>query len=120
MLAFLLTAVLVVLTVSAAAAGPSGPTASRSTKVVKGIGAGHWSPTTVRISTGDSIRWRAVSNTHTVTAYGGNWTFNRTLTVGSSATFRFAHAGTYRFRCRFHSTLIDGHCSGMCGKVTVS
>jgi plastocyanin len=119
-LAIVVAAVLVALTISAAAARPNARTPSRSTKIVKGIGAGHWSPTTVRISTGDSIKWKAVSNVHTVTAFGGNWSLNRTLSIGSPVTFRFTHAGTYHFRCRFHSTLVNGRCSGMCGKIVVA
>lgn len=119
-----LTASLIALTVSTTTAHPSAHTSAhtptRSTKIVKGIGAGQWSPSTVRISTGDSIRWKAVSNVHTVTAYGGNWHLNENLSVGSPVTFRFTRAGTYRFRCRFHSTLANGRCSGMCGKVVVS
>ena len=118
-LAIVVAAVLVVLTLSAAAAQPSTRTPARSTKIVKGIGAGHWSPTTVRISTGDTIQWKAVSNVHTVTAYGGNWHFNQNLSIGSPVTFRFTHRGTYLFRCSFHSSLVGGVCSGMCGKIVV-
>ena len=108
--------------VSSAVASPvSHPrTPTRSTKVVEGIGAGRWSPTTVRISPGDSIKWKAVSNQHTVTAFGGNWSFDQNLSIGHPVTFRFTHAGTYHFRCRFHSSLVNGVCSGMCGKVVVS
>jgi len=119
-LAIVVAAVLVTLTISVAAAQPSPRTPSRSTKIVKGIGAGHWSPTTVTISTGDTIKWMAVSNVHTVTAYGGNWHLNKNLSVGSPVTFRFTHQGTYLFRCSFHSSLVGGVCSGMCGKVVVS
>lgn len=100
----------------AAAQGHHAP--KRATKTVKGI-VSHWSPTTVRISTGDTIKWKAVSGTHTVTAYGNNWTFNHGLATGQVEDRRFAHAGTFRFRCTIHSTLTNGQCSGMCGKVVV-
>lgn len=112
---------LVVALVATAVAAPQArPTPTRATKTVKAISA-HWSPATVRISAGDTIKWKAISNApHTVTAYGGNWTFNKLLGQGAVRHHRFARAGTFLFRCRFHSTMSNGHCSGMCGKVVVS
>ena len=110
---------LVVATVAVAGAATKGrSTPTRATKTVKGI-VTHWSPTTVTISSGDTVKWKAVSGTHTVTAYGGNWSFNHSLPTGQVAHRVFSHAGTFRFRCTFHSTLTNGHCSGMCGKVVV-
>jgi plastocyanin len=94
-------------------------TPTRAVKTVKGIST-HWSPTTVRISAGDRIKWRAISNTHTVTSYRANWHFNQALAQGATVSHRFSHAGTFRFRCMIHSTLSNGVCSGMCGKVVVS
>ncbi len=91
---------------------------ARATKTVKAI-VNHWSPTTVRISRGGTIKWKAVSGTHTVTAYGNNWTFNHDLATGQVEDRTFRRAGIFRFRCVFHSTLTNGHCTGMCGKVVV-
>lgn len=102
----------------AAAASGTGHALTRDTKTVKAIST-HWSPTTVRISAGDRIRWKAVSNSHTVTAYGGGWHFDGSLASGQVLRHRFAHAGTFKFRCQFHSSLVNGVCSGMCGKVVV-
>ena len=110
---------LVVALVSTAVAIPR-LTPARATKIVKAINE-HWSPATVRISAGDTIEWKAISNApHTVTAYGGNWVFNTHLAQGGVRNRRFAQAGTFLFRCRFHSTMFSGHCTGMCGKVVVS
>ena len=106
----------VVAATGAVAKGRQTPT--RATKTVKGI-VSHWSPTTVRISTGDTIKWKAVSGTHTVTAYGGNWHFNHELPMGQVEDRHFTQAGTFKFRCMIHSTLTNGLCSGMCGKVVV-
>jgi plastocyanin len=92
---------------------------TRATKTVKGIST-HWSPTIVRISAGDTIKWKAISNTHTVTSYGTNWHFTHSLPQGATVSHRFSHAGTFRFRCMIHSTLTNGVCSGMCAKVVVS
>lgn len=103
----------------AAAASGTGHALTRDTKTVKAIST-RWSPTTVRISAGDRIRWKAVSNSHTVTAYGGGWHFDGSLASGQVLRHRFAHAGTFRFRCQFHSSLVNGVCSGMCGKVVVT
>jgi plastocyanin len=93
-------------------------TPARATRTVKGIDT-HWSPTTVVISTGDTIKWKAVVGTHSVTAYGGNWRFNHDMLAGQSVHRIFRQTGTFRFRCAFHSTLTNGQCSGMCGKVVV-
>lgn len=90
----------------------------RATKTVRAI-VSHWSPTTVRISRGDTIKWRAVSGTHTVNAFGGNWAFSKPLSTGAVQGRTFRRAGTFLFRCTIHSTLTSGRCSGMCGKVVV-
>jgi plastocyanin len=115
-------AIAVLLFVAAAAttvaAQQSRPTAVRATKTVKAIGTS-WSPTTTRLSAGGAIRWKAISGTHTATAYGGNWRFDRNLSAGDAVRHTFRHAGTFRFRCRIHSSLVSGRCSGMCGKVVV-
>ena len=118
-LSLILAAFLVVTAVATTGAAASGrATPTRATKTVKGI-VTHWMPATVRISPGGEIRWKAVSGTHTVTAYGGNWTFNHSLPTGQVEDRHFAHAGTFRFRCTIHSTLTNGQCTGMCGKVVV-
>lgn len=114
-----LTAFLAVTVIAATAVVAQGrATPSRATKTVRAI-VSHWSPTTVRISKGDVIKWRAVSGIHTVSAYGGNWSFNKHLSTGDVEDRTFRRAGTFTFRCMFHSTLTNGHCSGMCGKVVV-
>jgi plastocyanin len=115
-----LTAFLIVTVIAATAAvAQSRSTPGRATKTVRAV-VTHWTPTTVRISTGDVIKWRGVSGTHTVTAYGANWSFNRDLSTGDVEDRKFRRAGTFKFRCMFHSTLTNGQCSGMCGKVVVT
>ena len=79
----------------------------------------HWSPPSVQVSTGTVVRWRGVSQLHNVTAYGGNWSFSRPLPAGASVRLRFRVAGTFLFRCTLHSTIANGVCSGMCGRVVV-
>ena len=78
-----------------------------------------WKPHKVSVAKGTKVVWKAVSGTHTVTAYSKNWSKNTTISQGSTTSFTFKKAGTYKFRCTIHSTLVNGVCSGMCGKVVV-
>ena len=114
------TAVLLVVALSAVADASS---ARVMTTTIRGVGSTysspHWSPTRVRIQEGSRVRWRAVSFNHFVVAYGGNWTFRHALPQGTSVKRLFPDAGTFRFRCRIHSTLVNGSCQGMCGKIVV-
>jgi plastocyanin len=78
-----------------------------------------WKPHAVSVAVGTKVVWKAVTGSHTVTAYKGKWSKNVTLAQGASTSFTFKSAGVYKFRCTFHSTLVNGVCSGMCGKVVV-
>lgn len=113
--------VLLVLTLSASAeASMPGRT---TTTIVRGVGSysssPHWSPSVTRIAHGATIEWLAVTNHHHLVAYGGNWTFNHVLPTGASVHRRFAARGTFLFRCSIHSSLVNGVCQGMCGKIIV-
>jgi plastocyanin len=92
--------------------------AANSAVVVKGSGT-TWRPKATNISTGTKVVWKAVSGSHTVTAYKGAWSKNTTIAQGTSTSFTFKKSGVYKFRCRFHSSLSNGVCSGMCGKIVV-
>jgi plastocyanin len=63
--------------------------------------------------------WKAVSGTHTVTAYSKNWSKNTTISQGNTTSFTFKKAGTYKFVCTIHGSVSNGVCSGMCGKIVV-
>lgn len=78
-----------------------------------------WMPMHVSVAKGARVTWKAVTGTHTVTAISNNWSKNTRISGGGSTSFTFNKAGTYRFRCKLHSTLSSGKCSGMCGKVVV-
>lgn len=58
-------------------------------------------------------------SSHTVTAYGGNWDYNKNLSAGERVTRKFRRRGTFKFFCRFHGDVRNGQCTGMCGKVKV-
>jgi plastocyanin len=118
--ALAVTSLLVVALVTTAGAASRAPrTPTRVPRIVKGIGHGHWLPTITRVFPGRIIAWKAISNSHTVTAYGGNWLFNRALPFGATVLRRFTRPGIYRFRCRIHSSLVNGRCVGMCGRIVV-
>ena len=76
-------------------------------------------PASVSIGNGVKVVWKAVCDEHTVTSYGGNWSKDVTLFPGQTTSRIFKVKGVFRFRCKFHSALSNGVCSGMCGKVTV-
>jgi plastocyanin len=116
-------ATVLVMVVAFSVAADASPTRRGTTTTIRGVSSAysnpHWAPKTANIAHGDKVKWLAVNYTHHLVAYGGNWTFNRNLTEGQSASKKFNHAGTYLFRCTIHSTLTNGHCEGMCGKVVV-
>jgi plastocyanin len=77
-------------------------------------------PAKVSIAKGTKVVWKDVCRSHTVTSYSKNWSKDTTLSsVGQTTSFRFLKKGTFKYRCRFHSSLVNGVCSGMCGKVVV-
>ncbi len=85
-------------------------------------GSFRWEPTVRRIFRRDRIVWKNPTGTsHTVTAYRGRWSKNTLLSPGERTSKRFRRAGLYKFRCTIpgHSSLQDGRCSGMCGRVRV-
>jgi len=79
----------------------------------------HWTPKRVKIDPGTQVEWLALNYDHVLVAYGDNWTFDHPLPEGASVTKRFRHRGIFLFRCTIHSTLVNGVCQGMCGKVVV-
>jgi plastocyanin len=114
------TAVLLATALSGMAdASPAGRTPTIIRAVGSTYGSPHWSPNRVKVSTGTTIEWLAVDFDHHIVAYGGHWHFDKDLPNGSSVTHRFAKKGTYLFRCTIHSTIVNGVCQGMCGKVVV-
>jgi plastocyanin len=94
------------------------PSASGAT-LIRGVSTNRWRPKVTDVAPGTRVTWKAVSGTHTVTAYKGNWSKDTTLSPGETTRFTFNNTGVYKFRCRFHSSLSNGVCSGMCGRVVV-
>ena len=42
------------------------------------------------------------------------------LQTGQTTSRKFTTKGVYKFRCRFHSSVSGGVCSGMCGRIRVT
>ena len=98
--------------------GSLGAPAASAATLVRGNSM-RWRPATVTIARGATVKWKAVDVRHTVTAYGTNWSFSRSLAAGSSTTRTFNRRGTYKYYCTIHGSVSGGVCSGMCGKVVV-
>jgi len=79
-----------------------------------------WSPAVRTIAPGTTIRWRAVNGGHNIKSRGANWSFFRTLPAGTTRTRTFNQRGTFRFFCTIHGNVVNGVCSGMCGRIVVS
>ncbi len=72
----------------------------------------YFSPKSVSISKGSSIKWTNKGYTsHTITSTTSAWS-SKTLAPGQSFTRVFNKAGTFNYKCKFHF--------GMTGKVVVS
>ena len=79
-----------------------------------------WHPARRRIHRGDKVVWKNPTNfTHTVTAYSNNWDKNTVLNADERTSKIFHRKGVYKYRCTIHSTLVNGTCSGMCGRIRV-
>lgn len=103
------------------AAGPLAQPVGAGKPRVKATRDQTWSPDFKHISPGKRLVWKnPTGKDHTVTAYGGNWSKNTTLTPGSKTRKKFKREGTYRYRCTIHSTLSGDNCSGMCGLIHVA
>jgi plastocyanin len=87
---------------------------------VRATGSQTFKPKRIEIGTGTRVVWKSISGTHTVTAYSRNWSKNATISTGETTSFTFKRTGRYRYYCRIHGTVVDGVCSGMCGKVIVT
>jgi plastocyanin len=95
---------------------------ANSATVIRGVSTDsgfRWRPKITDVAQGTKVVWKSVTGTHTVTAYGGGWSKNTTISAGERTSFTFNSSGVFKFRCTLHSTLTSGKCSGMCGKVVV-
>jgi plastocyanin len=90
------------------------------TFTVKATSSATWKPSSKDIAKGDRIRWsNPTSITHNVKSRGSNWSYFQTLQSGERVSRAFKRRGTYKYRCTIHSSVSNGKCSGMCGRITV-
>lgn len=114
---------LAALTIALALMAGTAGTADAVTVGVRGIFNGSryvWSPTMKAINRGVTVRWRAVDGSHTVKSRGTNWSYFRNVPVGTAVTRTFNRLGTFRYYCTIHGSVVNGVCSGMCGRIVVS
>ncbi len=80
-----------------------------------------WKPNFRHIEPGNRIKWtNPTGKRHSVTAYGGGWSKDVTLSPDEVTYKKFNSEGVYRYRCKFHSSVSNGSCSGMCGIIHVA
>jgi len=113
-------AVGLILVASAASVVVPAGSAGAVTKTITGTSMRRWTPATLKVAHGVTIHWHAASLDHTVTAWGGNWTFNKTLNQGATVSRVFGTKGVFHFYCRIHGAIVNGKCVGMCGTITVT
>jgi plastocyanin len=70
-----------------------------------------FSPSTVTIKVGDTVRWNLVGGSHTTTSGtsptpDGGW--NQTLQSDPPITVTFSEAGSFPYFCRFHGDFMSG------------
>jgi plastocyanin len=111
----------VVMVGSVMAASLPAPPVAAAVRTITATTTRHWIPSMVTVAHGSTIRWHAAPGlSHTVKAFGGNWTFFHSLNSGTTVSRVFGTRGTFHFRCTFHSTLVNGRCQGMCGVIKVT
>ena len=74
------------------------------------IANGTFNPSTLTISTGETVTWTLTNGTHTVVSDDGTWQ-SGSLSTGGTFTHQFDAAGTFGYKCGIHS--------GMTGTIIV-
>jgi plastocyanin len=78
-------------------------------------------PKKLEVPVQSRVVWRMVDGTHNVTSTSKNWSKSSgNIAEGGKTAHTFKKKGTFRYRCTIHSTLSNGTCSGMCGKIVVA
>lgn len=80
-----------------------------------------FAPKLANVGTGTKVTWKSMSGVHNVTSISKNWSKSSIFAPGSPTSYTFTRAGTYRYRCTYHSTYnaSTGKCVGQCGKIVV-
>lgn len=111
---------MVVATLAAGAVFALPATSQGATFTVRATSSRTWKPAILTVGKGSRVVWKNPTSTrHNVVSYSRNWSKSSALNPGTSTSFTFRRTGRYKYRCTFHSSLRDGRCEGMCGKVVV-
>jgi plastocyanin len=80
-----------------------------------------WGPKVTRVSAPKRIKWKNPTKVaHSVRFYKGPLKGVRfLLPEGENRTRKIKKAGNYKYRCDIpgHSKMVDGKCTGMCGRI---
>lgn len=76
-------------------------------------------PKRLEVATGTRVTWKAVVGYHDVRSTSKNWSKASALYPGQPTGYTFTAPGTYRYRCTYHSSIVNGRCVGQCGRVVV-
>lgn len=81
-------------------------------------------PETITIAVGETVEWTNDANfAHTVTSYdvpsGASSFDSDNMEPGETFSHTFQEAGTYEYRCTYHSSSSNGDYNGMVGTVVV-
>lgn len=91
---------------------------------VKATAADEWNPSYQHVAPGTRVVWvnpERLGEPHDMSAYGKNWSKSVLLEPGERTAKRFRKTGTFKYRCRLHSTKRRGEqCQGMCGVIHVA
>jgi len=84
------------------AAAGGGATSSSGAVTIKGFG---FNPSPLKVKVGTKVTWtNRDPATHTSTSDTGVWN-TKSIKTGSSASFTFTKAGTYKYHCDIHPTM---------------
>jgi plastocyanin len=92
--------------------------------VVKATANDTWNESYNHVAPGTRVVWKnpeRLGAPHDLTSYGRNWDKSVFLEPGEQTAKRFRKTGTYKYRCRLHSSKRPGEqCKGMCGVIHVA
>jgi plastocyanin len=117
--------VVVVIAIALLSFALAGSAAARPFGIAVADGGLKYTPKTAHVKKGKKIKWtNRGSGTHTVTFYkkpNGSDIKSFSLSAGDSKKRKPDKKGVYKYRCLIgsHSSLNNGVCTGMCGKLKI-
>lgn len=79
---------------------------ANANEIIKAKNGNRFVPKRAFAGEGEKVIWKNVSNVnHTVTAVGGGWNKDVTLSPGEKTKKTFRKEGTYRYKCTIHEDM---------------